>query len=348
MTELPDRLLRDALRSRAPADAANVCVDAEALAAWADGTMIGAARTAFEIHAADCARCQALIAAMARSAPPPIEAARWRRAFFAWLMPLAAATAALVVVIFLSINQRRVPETQTALSQPAAAPSRAEEMAPSRAAAPPAPAPPAPAPAGARAPGRAIADARRDGAAAKTPSARPRDQRKGDTSPPSAAPTTAAPQFVAPAPAAAAEATAAAAALQPKRLNTRDEAQLRMMKAATAPLLIASPARDWQWRIVGGAVEHTDDGGATWRAQALGVDDPVRAGTSPAARVCWLAGARGLVLLTTDGAHWRRIGLPETVDLVAIEATDGSHATVTTVTGRRFTTSDGGMTWTGR
>jgi photosystem II stability/assembly factor-like uncharacterized protein len=113
-------------------------------------------------------------------------------------------------------------------------------------------------------------------------------------------------------------------------------------------MLIASPARESQWRIVNGAVEHTADGGATWQAQALGVDVPVRAGAAPAARVCWLAGARGLVLLTTDGVNWLRIGFPESVDLVAIQATDATHATVTTVAARSFSTSDGGKTWTSR
>ena len=65
---------------------------------------------------------------------------------------------------------------------------------------------------------------------------------------------------------------------------------------------------------------------------------PVRAGAAPAARVCWLVGARGVVLLTTDGATWRRIAFPEPVDLVAVQAADAAHATVITATGRRFST----------
>src|SRR5262245_8175707 len=108
MTELPDRLLRDALRSTGPAETPAVCVDAEALAEWAEGTWSGAARAAFESHAADCARCQALMAAMVRTEPPPIEPASWR-ARFSWLMPLAAATAAVVIVVSLAITQRRAP-----------------------------------------------------------------------------------------------------------------------------------------------------------------------------------------------------------------------------------------------
>src|SRR5260221_3121526 len=98
MSELPDRLLRGALHDKASATPSPLCVDAEALAAWADGTMSGATRAAFETHAADCTRCQALMAAMVRSEPPPIEQAWWRRSPVAWLMPLAAATAATAIV----------------------------------------------------------------------------------------------------------------------------------------------------------------------------------------------------------------------------------------------------------
>src|SRR5215831_12784750 len=110
MTELPDRLLRDALRPGAPATS-NVCIDTDALASWADGTMSRAARATFESHAADCARCQALMAAMTRSEPPPIERP-WRRALFTWVMPLAAATAAIVVVVVAAVSERRVPSSQ--------------------------------------------------------------------------------------------------------------------------------------------------------------------------------------------------------------------------------------------
>src|SRR4051812_40068186 len=107
MTELPDRLLREALRPGPSPSASTVCADADALAAWSDRTMSGAAREAFEIHAAGCARCQALMAAMARTEPPPIEAPAWRRALFTWVMPLAAAAAAIVVVVSLSTVGRR-------------------------------------------------------------------------------------------------------------------------------------------------------------------------------------------------------------------------------------------------
>jgi len=382
MTELPDRLLRDALRP-GPPPAPDACADADALAAWSDGTMSAAERAAFEIHAAGCARCQALMAAMARTEPPPIEAPAWRRALFTWVMPLAAVTAAVVIVVSLSTMGRRVPAPQIARNEPAGAVappvSAPDDLVQPKIAAP------------------AVQDSRHRREAGGAPAARPQDRAKdaaGRTAaktergrqdantpaaptaaqapapsapPPSAAPSTAAPAVAAPAPAVPptpAPATAERAAPAPAppglagagnsadaarfRVGSRDEAQLTMKAASAVPLLIASPARDSQWRISGRAIAYSDDGGATWQTQALDVDVPVRAGASPAPRVCWLAGARGLVLLTTDAVHWRRIAFPVAVDLTAIEATDASHATVTTGTGRRFGTSDGGATWTPR
>jgi hypothetical protein len=382
MTELPDRLLRGALHDTASTAPSQTCVDAEALAAWAEGTMSGAARAAFEDHAADCARCQALMAAMARTEPPPVERPWTRRALFSWLMPLAAAAAA-IVVVSLAIAQRREPAFPAALpASTAATASRAEDRAASRAV------PSTPAPGAPDAPAPAIPDQRRDRTMART--VQPRDEQKAeqkderkdvaarpapkaepraqDAAPaaapqpvpgpppaPSAAPPPAAAKaFAAPAPPAAREVAApapaaagaiAGAASPSTRAADRDEARLKVMAATAAAVVIASPARESQWRILNGAVDHTNDGGATWQAQSIGTDVPVRAGAAPAARVCWLAGAGGLVLLTTDGSRWRRIDFPDPVDLIAIEATDASHATVTTATGRRLSTSDAGASW---
>jgi photosystem II stability/assembly factor-like uncharacterized protein len=58
-----------------------------------------------------------------------------------------------------------------------------------------------------------------------------------------------------------------------------------------------------------------------------------------------LVGGSGLVQRSTDGRTWQRVAFPEAVDLAGIRATDGSHAIVTTLDGRRFTTADGGATW---
>lgn len=114
---------------------------------------------------------------------------------------------------------------------------------------------------------------------------------------------------------------------------------------ARVPIVIASPDRHSEWRVVGSAIEHTTDGRATWQAQSVPVTTPIRAGAAPDARVCWLVGAAGVVLRTTDGTTWTRIPFPEPADLIAVQAIDAAHASVTTADGRRFVTSDGGATW---
>src|SRR5437899_4426659 len=74
------------------------CLDAETLAAWADDGLDARERAAAEAHAADCSRCQALLAAMIRTTEP--AAARkpwWCLPAARWLVPLTAAATALVV-----------------------------------------------------------------------------------------------------------------------------------------------------------------------------------------------------------------------------------------------------------
>jgi photosystem II stability/assembly factor-like uncharacterized protein len=56
-------------------------------------------------------------------------------------------------------------------------------------------------------------------------------------------------------------------------------------------------------------------------------------------------GAAGTVLRTTDGRAWRRTSVPDPADLAAVSAKDADIATVTTVDGRVFRTTDGGITW---
>src|SRR5689334_14896627 len=119
MTELPDRLLRETLEDAARTPSSQ-CLGADTLAAWADGAMSGAERRAIETHAARCARCQALLAAMVRSEPPAIERAWWRRS--AWVLPFATAAVALAIVVGVAVLQ---PEpTSPSARVPAEAPSR--------------------------------------------------------------------------------------------------------------------------------------------------------------------------------------------------------------------------------
>lgn len=384
MSELPERLLRGALGDAASATPAGPCVDASALAAWADETMSTAERTAFERHAVDCARCQSLMAAMARTELlHDRRVAWWRRSSVPWLVPLAAGAAAIVIVASLGRMQLQSPLPQGQTPPP---PARVAEPAPpvsagSRASTAAPTSSPMPQAAEPRPDGTAAMQAtsqRKQTAASLDAVGGPPPKREAVANDaaavPPAAPAPAVPsakpvpapatgetaaQRVSPtaAPPAAGEATAAAPAAPPAALagalraeGVRDRFSVPPAAEQVMPatMVIASPDRNSQWRIGHGAIAHSADAGRTWQSQASGVQDLIRSGMSPAPRICWLAGARGLVMLTIDGVTWRRLTSPDAADLTGIQALDGTRATVTTAAGAKYETSDGGTTWTRR
>jgi hypothetical protein len=118
--------------------------DAERLAAFMDGTLSAAERAAVEAHAADCAQCLQLLAAMVRTHEEPARTSRgaWRLPLFVrWAAPLAAAAAA--VALWLNVAGEPPPPAQQPAEQatttaPASAPERkkapADQETPSRAA----------------------------------------------------------------------------------------------------------------------------------------------------------------------------------------------------------------------
>ncbi len=91
-----ERLLHQSFK--APTGPSDACVDAETLAAWADGGLSGALRATVESHVADCARCQAIVSTAARiEAIAPARAEPRPRRWVAWLVPLTAAAAAIAI-----------------------------------------------------------------------------------------------------------------------------------------------------------------------------------------------------------------------------------------------------------
>src|SRR4051812_13231963 len=58
------------MKTRRTAD--DRCPDAELIAAWADGTLYGAAAESLEAHLADCERCQAVLATFAATEPDAV------------------------------------------------------------------------------------------------------------------------------------------------------------------------------------------------------------------------------------------------------------------------------------
>ncbi|HJR59936.1 MAG TPA: hypothetical protein VJ813_11070 [Vicinamibacterales bacterium] len=337
------RLLERSSHARAGMRPQGECLDPETLAAWTENALPAQQRAVAEAHAADCERCLTVLAAIARTSPPPEPVQRPSWFSVRWLVPVtSAAIAATAWVLVLSPWEAERPLPPAATTAIDAA--KPEELAaqPER-----------------QADTRTSADAfekkaeprpdLKDSAAAS---------RRGDASAKAPAPV-AAPAPAAPTPPSAAASTPAQPLARAEALEER--LQSRSRKVALAPFTIVSPDPRMRWRVTGGALERSTDGGETWRAQPIDppADAPAGsrspavaaaldlvAGSSPAPTVCWLVGRKGTVVLSTDGESWRRLDFPEaTVDLVGVTALDGRTATVTAADGRRFHTTDGGRAW---
>lgn len=304
-----DRILEQALKHElraAGTQPAGVCLDAETLGAWTDGGLEPSAMASVEAHVSTCARCQALVGAMARGTPGTLgtpstigtrgTSSLWRW----WLAPLAAATAA--VTLWMVVPEQ--PELATAPPQP-----QAEKANEAPRAEPVPPATPAdaakeqPADKLARRDNKFATADREDRQQAKTGGERKEEEvaalqeraRLADAAAPAAAATASA----APPTPAAAKAPAEFGALQ------------KNVRAIVAP---------------------------------PGIE--VTAQSAPSDSVCWFVGRAGLVLLTTDaGATFKRVDLSEPLDLSSVTATDARIAVVTAAGGRRFRTEDGGSSW---
>lgn len=337
-------------------------LDAEVVAAWADGSLDPHARAAAEAHAADCTRCQAVLAAMVRTEPVTAGPDRgWLGARVRWLVPLATAAAAVAVWVGFSMDvftPRTSPRVASRV-EPAA------ETADQRAGSTAAPAAPMVAPQRKGEPApvtpRRAADTRAVPSVAKE-SRKPEavaetvvldELRRDAVAPrPSAVDTpTAAPRQT------ASTAQPPPAGAQPLPESTAQRAELRAARGATA-VVAQSPAVETRYRYAGGPdsatrwrvgpaglIQRSTDVGKTWLTQASGVTVDLVAVSAPSGEVCWVVGRSGVVLVTADGARWRRVPFPESVDLQAVTATDARTARVTTMDGRVFRTADAGATW---
>lgn len=335
-----DRLLPGALRARAGA-APGDCLDAETLAAWADEALDARERAGAEAHAADCARCQALLAAMVRSLPPPSAAKSPFRGRSLWWLAALTPVAAALVVWFAVPGRAPVQQSESAAA--------VDQVAPSSQPAPRS-APPANAPAAVR------TDTALQSTLANEPQsmlAKERNaealERKASPAPPAGVNAVSEPattMAAAPAPGAAPAASPAPAADAAARREAASAPARASAFADAVERVIVSSNPATRFRLLpGGGVQRSADGGATWRTEVTGAAQTLMAGASPSPSVCWLIGRSGTVLLSTDGRSWRRLGFPETVDLRSVSATDDEGATVTTVDGRAFVTTDGGQTW---
>lgn len=376
-----DRLLERAVSLEGSARPAGACLDAETVAAWADGSLTEPARAAVELHTADCERCLAMVAAFAKTAPPPVEAQRSTWFSLRWLVPV---TTAIVVVGVWALLQTRpeesrqvAPNAPPAIDAIATAPATSPPPQQERGAA--AQTRPAPASEAKNAAPTRAARSKQPAEAPRRDEARERNDlqkrlaRDGlvtqTQSTTAAAPPAGAvlPNVPPPPPPTAPSAQAAVPSLPSQREGVSTPAPFAAAagrgggarQGMRATLVIQSPDPNMSWRLAAtpvnitldgvsvGRIERSTDGGRTWTPQETGTaGDLLLAGASPAPNVCWLVGRQGAVLLTTDGLTWRRIEFPEPkVDLVAVTARDALSAAVTTADRRVYHTDDGGKTW---
>lgn len=88
----------------------------DVLAAWMENALSPTERSAAEAHAADCAHCQAVLAAMARTAPAAPKIAWWTSASARWLIPVAAAMVVVFVLVGVNRDRRAMPQPANTVS----------------------------------------------------------------------------------------------------------------------------------------------------------------------------------------------------------------------------------------
>jgi putative zinc finger protein len=320
------------------------CLDPEVLAAWMDGTLSRDELASAEAHVATCARCQAMLAVMAKTTPAPATPKRsWRRFLVPVLVP---ATAVAAVAIWLARPQLVVQVEPPPAPQMARA-DESDRALRDQAAESVAPQPET----------NALASAAPVAKEAKTA---PRENRESFDaravpvpSQPAAAFGTQAASPPPPPPAAQpveAPSPAVSGALR-KQLETerqpmalrRETVQLAGQAPGPAALDVIAPEPPRGWRLNNDRIERSIDG--VWTVVYSEPDAGLVALSSPSPDVCWAVGRAGTVLLTTDGRTWRKMPFPKTGDLASVLASDGNNAVVFSAEGSTWVTKNGGQTW---
>jgi hypothetical protein len=93
-----------------------------------------------------------------------------------------------------------------------------------------------------------------------------------------------------------------------------------------------------------GRITRIEEGQGPEQVAATG--DVLRAGSAVSEVVAWAVGQNGAIWRTLDGRSWQRVQAPSRDDFVMVAAQGAGTALVTTAAGGRFSTNDGGRTWT--
>ena len=340
------------------------CLDAETAAAWLDGGLTDHALARAQAHAANCARCQALLrtlsdaelAADARATTTTSPAGRpWWTAWRAWLIPVgAAATLAFAVMVWTRTPAPRATRVPTDAPTDAGATATVErtpmESADSNALADSRDlvSSPATAPTGPPESQTPSAEARE----VAPPTARAHERTRVAAAP---LPTTASAEAVAD----AVSAQMAKAAAPSAGLNAAPSAAAPVPSAAAVaapramvlgsvaeqvPAIELGPAgQSARWRLVAGRLEQRTARNE-WAA-VPGFDGPWTAGAAASDTECWVVGPAGSVARTVDGTTWTRVSFPRADALVSVRTGGASQAVVTTASGVSLSTADAGATW---
>jgi hypothetical protein len=129
----------------------------------------------------------------------------------------------------------------------------------------------------------------------------------------------------------------------------RSRMQQAQLSSNLAGITITTPDPQVIWMVSDSDnISRSEDAGATWKSEQIETDDRFVASSAPTPKICWLVGERGTILRTTDGKTWASVQPPSNADFAGfsrVDAKDGLTATVTTMDGRKFSTTDGGRIW---
>jgi hypothetical protein len=130
-------------------------------------------------------------------------------------------------------------------------------------------------------------------------------------------------------------------------IRERPLSRLALNAVAVPPLqVIPTPDARVLFRVgPGGRIERSADSGKTWEPQSSGVTADLLAGSAPSAKICWVVGAAGTILRTTDGRHWKNVNAPAALSWTRVLALDDKRAVLTSADEKRYVTTDGGKTW---
>jgi hypothetical protein len=321
------------------------CIDAETLAAWADGGLPQADAAVVETHLADCDRCTAMLATFVRTAPEaPVVESLWKRWHLRWLVP--AATAATVAALYVLVPrpasqitmQRPAPGTESqafSSGAPAAPATPPSPLADAREQAPPAAATPAQ-------PSDTLAKREESAPAPRQPASERRTDADTESKRLQAVPLT---ETLAAAPPPAREADRAEARTADAQ-SERFSPQVPLPSAAPGapPAAVAAQPGTTPSPQAGGAA--TFSAAPAARARAIGGAAanaaPVLEVVSPDPMTRWRVVGIGQVERSTNGgARWERATLPEAATLTGGSSPSPTVCWLVGRTGAIYVTTDG-------